>query len=295
LFQGVLMDMTDRQQAEELAEEAEQRYRELAEDGPVVFVVLEHDPSLERPFRLRYMSPQIGDILGYPASRFYADPQSMLDIVHPDDRASAEEHLQHIVEGQPWDLDHRMIAEDGRVLWIHLEGRTVERNDEGRPTRLQGILVDVTDRKQNEERASEEASRLRSLIEQIPGVPWTYALDDPSDWRPLFIAPQVEQLLGYTPSELMAETRFFVRLVHTDDRDRVLDLAARCVRRGEPWRAEYRIVARDGRVLWIRSMGNPSIDDEGHPVMHGFWLDVTSEREQPTAATSIADTTPSKP
>ncbi len=284
LFQGVLMDMTDRHRAEEHAARAAQRYREIAEDGPVVFMVLEYAADLEQRFRLRYLSPQIQDILGYPAARFYADPWSMLDIVHPDDIASAEALSQRIMDGHPWDLDYRMIADDGRVRWIHLEGRTMERDDEGRPRRLQGIMMDVTTRKENEERASEEASQLRSLVEQMPGVPWTYAVDDPADWRPIYIAPQVGQLLGYTAEELMAEPRFFQRLVYPDDLAGILALAARRIRRGEPWTAEFRIVARDGRVLWLRSRGNPGRDDQGRPVLHGIWLDITAEREREDSA-----------
>jgi PAS domain S-box-containing protein len=282
LFQGVMMDMTDQHRAQELAAQSAARYRELAEDGPVVFSVIEIDPDqdLERRFRLRYVSPQIEDILGYPAARFYADSWNWLDIVHPDDRSLAEEIRQRISAGQPWDVDFRMIADDGRVVWIHLEGRAVEHDHEGRPRRLQGILIDVTDRREREERASEEAAQLRSLVEQLPGVAWTYAVADPTNWRPLYIAPQVAQLLGYTSAELMAEPRFFTRLVHPEDRARVLELAARCARRGEPWRAEYRIVARDGSVLWFRSTGNPGRDDQGRPVFHGIWLDITEERER---------------
>lgn len=283
LFQGVLMDMTERHRAEELAARAEQRYRELAERGPVVFFVFESNPDLEPPFRLLYMSPQIQDILGYPAARFRANALDWLDLVHPDDHFMVEESVQRISEGQPWDLDYRMISEDGRVVWMHLEGRTVERDDEGRPHRLQGIMMDVTERKEKEERVTEEASQLRSLVERLPGVAWTYIVEDPSNWRPIYIAPQVKKLLGYTSAELIAEPRFFLRLVHPEDRARILKLSARCVDRGEPWRAEYRIVARDGRLLWFRSMGNQSRDEQGRPVIHGLWIDITAERERAEA------------
>lgn len=283
LFQGVLMDMTERHRAEELAARAEQRYRELAERGPVVFFVFESNPDLEPPFRLLYMSPQIQDILGYPAARFRANALDWLDLVHPDDHLMVEESVRRISEGQPWDLDYRMISEDGRVVWMHLEGRTVERDDEGRPHRLQGIMMDVTERKEKEERVTEEASQLRSLVERLPGVAWTYIVEDPSNWRPIYIAPQVKKLLGYTSAELIAEPRFFLRLVHPEDRARILKLSARCVDRGEPWRAEYRIVARDGRLLWFRSMGNQSRDEQGRPVIHGLWIDITAERERAEA------------
>ena len=70
------------------------------------------------------MSPQIQDILGYPAARFYADAWSMLDMVHPDDLATPEETQPTLImEGYPWDIDYRMIADDGRVVWIHLGGQ----------------------------------------------------------------------------------------------------------------------------------------------------------------------------
>jgi PAS domain S-box-containing protein len=284
LFQGVLMDMTDRHRAQAFAERSAERYREIAEDSPVVFSVVEVDTDTEldpgHGFRLRYISPQIQDILGYPAARFYADVWNWLNIVHPDDLAIAEETSQRLIDGHPWDVDYRMIADDGRIVWMHLEGRTVERDGEGDPRRLQGIMMDVTARKEREVRLGEEATQLRSLVESMPGVPWTYAVDDPADWRPIYIAPQVEQLIGYTAAELMAEPRFFQRLVHPDDLERILALATRSIRRGEPWLAEFRIITRDGRLLWLRSRGNPGKDDQDRPLLFGVWIDITAERQR---------------
>jgi PAS domain S-box-containing protein len=188
-----------------------------------------------------------------------------------------------LIAGHPWDVDYRMIADDGRIVWMHLEGRTVEHDEQGRPRRLQGIMMDVTHRRERELRATEEASMLRSLVEQLPGVAWTYNVENPTDWRPTYIAPQVDQLLGYTSAELLTEPRFFVRLVHPDDRDRVLELAARCVRSGKPWHAGYRVRARDGSILSILSIGNPGRDDQGRPVINGMWLDVTADRDREDA------------
>jgi hypothetical protein len=78
----------------------------------------------------------------------------------------------------------------------------------------------------------------------------------------------------------MAEPRFFQRLVHPDDLDGILAQAERSIRRGEPLQAEFRVKTRDGRLLWIGSRGNPGRDDQGRPVLHGVWIDVTAERER---------------
>jgi PAS domain S-box-containing protein len=280
LFQGVMMDMTDQHRAEAFATQSAERYREFAEDGPIVFSVLEIENDIEAKVRLRYISPQIEDILGYAPARFYADVWNWLHIAHPDDLSLAEETSQRVIAGHPWDVDYRMIADDGRIVWMHVEGRTMERDDEGNPTRLQGIMMDITSRKEREVRIGEEATRLRSLIESMPGVPWMYAVDDPADWRPIYIAPQVEQLLGYTAAELMAERRFYQRLVHPDDLERILALAARSIRRDEPWMAEFRIITRDGRLLWLRSRGTPGRDDQDRPLLFGVWIDITAERQR---------------
>jgi PAS domain S-box-containing protein len=274
------MDVTGQHRAQAFAVQNAERYRELAEDGPVVFSVLEIEPGAEPKQRLSYISPQIQDILGYPAARFYADGWNWLDIVHPDDREVAQETSRRVIDGHPWDVDYRMIADHGRIVWMHLEGRTVERDDAGHPVRLQGIMMDVTSRKEREVRVDHEATQLRSLVESMAGVPWTYTVDDPADWRPVYIAPQVQQLIGYSAAELMAEPRFFQRLVHPDDLDGILAQAERSIRRGEPLLAEFRVKTRDGRLLWIGSRGNPGRDDQGRPVLHGVWIDVTAERER---------------
>jgi PAS domain S-box-containing protein len=150
-------------------------------------------------------------------------------------------------------------------------------------------MMDVTDRKEREEHERETAAVLRSLVEQMPGVAWTYGVEDPTNWRPIYIAPQVEQLLGYSSAELMAEPRFFARLVFPDDLAATLALAERCVRRGEPWLSEFRVVARDGGVLWLRSRGNLGHDDRGRQLLHGMWVDITAEQERADARQGTAE------
>ena len=285
------LEIGERKRAETELREARERYRRLVEDLPAV-VYMWQVRDLENPSQ-PYTSPRIEKLLGYSAEEWNTS-DIRIERLHPHDRERVlAASARSATTGEPFSEEYRVFAKDGRLVVVFDNATLLSRDDRGRPLLFHGVLMDMTDRHRAEElaartaqrRASEEASRLRSLVEQLPGVAWTYAVEDPSNWLPIYIAPQVEQLLGYSSAELMAEPRSFPRLVHPEDRARVLELGARCVRRGEPWQAEYRVVARDGGVLRLRSMGNPGRDDRGRRVIHGMWLDITAEREREHSTT----------
>ena len=122
------------------------------------------------------------------------------------------------------------------------------------------------------------ARRYRTLVEQLPLVVYVDALDEASS--NIFTSPQVESLLGYTPAEWLAEGDLFVRTLHPEDRERVLAVHARSHATHDPLSVEYRLIARDGRVVWVRDEGIVVLDDDDRPLyLQGYLLDITAERE----------------
>jgi diguanylate cyclase (GGDEF)-like protein/PAS domain S-box-containing protein len=122
------------------------------------------------------------------------------------------------------------------------------------------------------------ARRYKTLVEQLPLVVYVDALDEASS--NIFTSPQVESLLGYTPAEWLVASDLFVRLLHPDDRERVLAAHARTHRTHDPLSLEYRLINREGRVVWVRDEGVIVVDDDGRPLyLQGYLLDITAERE----------------
>src|SRR5262249_34823681 len=120
--------------------------------------------------------------------------------------------------------------------------------------------------------------RYRTLVEQLPLVVYLDALDAASS--NIFTSPQVEPLLGYGQDEWVADADLFVRTLHPDDRERVLAAHARTHATHEPLSVEYRLIAKDGRTVWVRDEGVVVFDDDGRPLyLQGYLLDITSERE----------------
>jgi PAS domain S-box-containing protein len=140
---------------------------------------------------------------------------------------------------------------------------------------------DATQRKEAEDRWREAEAHYRSLIEQVPAV--TYRVDRPTmDGQPspmTFISPQVEALLGYPIDEWMNHPGHWFDWLHPDDRERVVKTTAAAAESGTAMRIEYRLVARDGRIVWLRDEVVPISDVEnGSRTWQGILFDITTEK-----------------
>ncbi len=159
--------------------------------------------------------------------------------------------------------------------------------------RLDAVREAETARAEREIRQTE--SRYRALAESIPLVTWLSTPGDRSSI--LYLSPQVEPLLGYSPGECQAEPGLFSTLVHPDDREAVLATRDAVDGGAVPHDDEYRLVARDGRVVWIREETSTVKDASGTPLYtQTFLLDISerkradAERERLRGAERLAAT-----
>jgi PAS domain S-box-containing protein len=119
------------------------------------------------------------------------------------------------------------------------------------------------------------------MIERVPAVVYVDASDEVSS--AIYMSPRAEEMLGYSPQEWLADPDLWVRLLHEGDRERVLAEQGRTRRTGEPFAAEYRLLAKDGRVVWVRDEAE-LVEEAGRPpVWHGILVDVTAQKEAEAA------------
>jgi PAS domain S-box-containing protein len=118
----------------------------------------------------------------------------------------------------------------------------------------------------------------RAMTENLPLLTWLSAPGDRSSC--VYISPQVEAMLGYTPAEWSAEPELFSRLLHPDDREKVLAGHEGADADGGRLRCEYRLVARDGRVVWVREETATVRDAVGKALYAQTFLVDVSERKR---------------
>ena len=288
LFQGFMVDISERKEAEQKAQTAEERYRILAEDGPVMaYDVLLTYADGRAVVDVQYLSPSLHRALGIDLDEWRRRPERWSEAVHPDDRERVRTSFRRSLgAGESWSDDLRMITADGRIVWLHAEGQAAESDELGRPTRVRGMALDITERMTYESELREAEERYRTIIEAIPGVPWTETVDAiTGESRMVYIGPQVERLFGWTAEELLAEPDHFQRMLHPDDRDRVLSYTDRVERAGGPaWQVRFRSVVKDGSVRTFQSHAAPRHDDDGRIVAwHGLTFLVDEVMDGTTA------------
>ncbi len=269
VMEGAFLDITARHAAEAALDVAEDRFRTLVEQLPAITFIEEVDTGA-----VLYVSPQIETFYGYSAEEWMADPTLWQARLHPDDRdrviASNDADT-----GDTWSVDYRSLARDGRVLWVHNDARLI-RDANGDPVYWQGVVYEITERKQAEERLREAEERFRTLVEQLPVAVYTDAVDDVS--TAVYISPQYEKLTGYTPEQRLMDPDLWVRMLHPEDRERVLEESTRTNETAEPFDIEYRIVAADGRVVWVHDHAVQVGDAGDKPRWHGVLQDITESR-----------------
>lgn len=118
----------------------------------------------------------------------------------------------------------------------------------------------------------------RSLVEGVPAILYIDRPDDAS--TNLYTSPQTEALLGFTVDEWTSDPELWVRQIHPDDREAVLGENRRSNVEGEGFLVEYRVLAKDGRVVWIRDEAWPMRADDGRVLYwRGVMLDITDRKQ----------------
>ena len=126
--------------------------------------------------------------------------------------------------------------------------------------------------------ADEAEQRYRTLVEQSPAAVYIDGLDDIAST--LYISPQIEGLLGYTVEEWIDDPELWSRLLHADDREATLAAVAKHNSTGEAFRQEYRLIAKDGRTVWIRDDAVMVTGEDGSfRYSQGIMQDITHAKE----------------
>lgn len=264
----------------------EHNYRHLIEQIPAISFVTVRSDEHPLGWKFTYISPQLTDVLGADPAEWMADPRVWERGLHPDDRELVLESDRLATEhGTKMRLEYRFIRPDGRVVWLLESSQHVPETMTGE-RRCQGAFIDITPIKEAMAAAREANELHKSLVERLPGIAYRESIAGAGrGWVYEYVSPRVEEILGYRADDWIADPYHYERIIHPDDRAVTLAEDDKSTVSGEPFSAEYRLFAADGRAVWIHDEATLIHDDAGKPAYwHGIMLDITAQREAEAAS-----------
>ncbi|MDS4029076.1 MAG: PAS domain S-box protein [Candidatus Contendobacter sp.] len=221
-------------------------------------------------------SPEVFPLFGLPCVE-QPGFETRVERLHPDDRDRVLEWVQKNLARRS-DLsaqEYRIVRMSGEIRWISDTAR-IFYDSAGRPERMVGINIDITQRKQAEEELRESEARLRLALQAADAGVWEWDLRSDRN----VASKRALEIFGRGPDFLPFSLEKLLRSIHPDDRAWTQSKAWEAVESGGDLNLEFRIVRADGEIRWVQDFGTLIHDEAGHPLrMIGTMIDITARKQ----------------
>jgi PAS domain S-box-containing protein len=236
-------------------------------------------------------SAECTKIVGLPSQEITFE--TLMERVHPDDREMVAAAHGNALQGAVLDVEHRFVLPDGSVKFIHARGRLMYEYDDT-PRAYIGTIVDVTEARRSEDRIRSslaEAQRAQASLAEAQKLSHVGSFRIKPLAGEIIWSAETYNIYGLDPSlPLRAET--IIDRIHPDDRERISQIHARCLRDGLPWEAEHRLIMPDGSIKHVHCFTRVEADPEQEPEVFGAIIDqterITSEEALRKAQSDLA-------
>jgi PAS domain S-box-containing protein len=282
-MRGVCTDVTAEEEAEQALRESEERFRTLA-DNIAQFAWMADANGWIFWYNRRwyeYTGTTLADVEGWGWTKVH----------HPDHVDRVVAGIERCWEtGEPWEDTFPLRGRDGQYRWFLSRALPI-RDEAGTVVRWLGTNTDITEQRAAEEErarllaaeqaahAEAEAQRHRylDLVQGLDAIVWEA---DARTFQFTFVSRQAEAVLGYPVDRWLQEPHFWADHMHPDDRGWAVDYCVKCTAAREDHQFEYRILAADGRTVWLRDIVHVVVDAAGEPVaLRGVMIDITDRKQ----------------
>jgi PAS domain S-box-containing protein len=257
LLGSLLLHERRRREIEQALDEASLHLRTIAANAPIVINQrrMTPDGTISYP----YLNGRVLEIFGVTTEDTIANPALVLDNIQPEDR---EGFWQSLLRSRntlsAWSHEYRIVGRDGRTKWLH--GRGTPRRLENGDVIWDGIMTEVTARKEAERALQASEARYRFLADHSTDMISRISLEGIR----LYASPAAKRLLGYPPEELVGRSIFEIN--HPDDADRSREAIEALASGAAEREVTVRFIRKDGTTVWVESRMSTVTDPEtGRP------------------------------
>ncbi|MFN0043088.1 MAG: PAS domain-containing protein [Alphaproteobacteria bacterium] len=274
-WDGLLLDATERQRVERELQDREIHIANIAKNIPGIIYqrVLHRDGTVSYP----YVSPGVKAMYGFEADEIMRDASIFPSRVVEEDRPLYDAEIARsarTMTPRRWEGRERM--RDGTVLWVQIFGqpRRLENGD----ILWDGLLLDVTDRRNAELALEESEARLRSITDNLPGNVYRRVRHEDGRVSYPYVSWGLLDKVGIDTKSEFADPEKYLSLFHPEDFERLRMAYLHSGQDMAPLDFEGRLILPSGEVRWVNSMALPRRLPNGEIVWDGLSLDVTERK-----------------
>jgi PAS domain S-box-containing protein len=265
---GIVRDITLRKRSEEALRESEIKFRQTFDLSPVGIVMVGLDK------RFTHCNHAFSQSLGYGQEDLIG--KLIEEVTLPEDKLIGMAEMMAMMKGEiaHSHVNKRYVRKDGQVVWGEVTISLV-RDSEGRAQYFLGIIQNITERKQAEEKLKESLALLRIAEQAAKLGGWSVNLEtNRSTWSDE-VAAIHEEPAGFSP--LVEEG---INFYAPEWRDKITQVFTDCAQNGIPYNEEMEIITAKGKRVWVQTMGEAVRNKEGRIYkVQGAFQDI-SERKQ---------------
>jgi PAS domain S-box-containing protein len=225
-----------------------------------------------------FLSDQVTWVTGYAPESFLENASmSYKSIIHPDDKEYVNDKIAAATDlKNPYELEYRIINKEGHVMWIHEAGRGVY-DEVDNIKYLDGIITDISAKKQAEFELSETRDLVNTLISNLVGAVSRSLFDE--HFTTLFVSEKIFDITGYRPEDFINKTINFSEIIYHEDVELANKTMADCIKKKKSYSVEFRIVHKKGHLVWVHDNGQPIYDKDGTLLyLDGITTEITEKK-----------------
>jgi PAS domain S-box-containing protein len=267
----IMIDITERKQIEEALRISNERY--VYATKATFDAIWDWDIINDH----LYWGEGYEKIFGYKISNKIDNHIHSFDNIHPDDRIAVFAGIDELIKGNAsnWTGEYRYKNLSGEYVFVQ-DRAVIIRDDEGKAVRMIGAMQDITERKKSEDVIKKSTEKFTSLVNTIDGIVWEA---NAKTFQFTYVSGHAEKLLGYTWEEWKSDPVFWQHHIHPDDKDWVIDFCKDYTLRKKEHQFEYRMIAKDGRVVWLADFVTVVVESNQPIQLRGVMVDITARKK----------------
>ncbi|MGM3309171.1 PAS domain S-box protein [Anabaena sp. WFMT] len=263
---GFAIDLSQRKEVENTLRQREEELRLITNSLPV------NISYVDAQQHYRFNNKGYEEWFGVPTSEIYG--QHLQEFLGESVYQSIYPYVKTVLSGKQVSYETQLFHQDGTQHDVSIT-YIPQFNQQDKVEGFVALIRDITEQKQAQAALKDSEEKFRKLTEKVRVIPWEA---DPTMGNMTYVGPQTEEILGY-PLNDWYSNNFWAEHIHREDQKWAINYCCQCSQSLDNYEFEYRMLAANGRVVWLYDIVNVVRDEDGPKQLHGFMIDIT-ERKQ---------------